>query len=261
LNLLLCTQPPMRHPLHLAIAALLLLAAAAPAQIHSPQVNLHRRHPADDISWLAEYTRPTPDGDENRLVQDPRFKPFLKRNLTAPQTFWGPPGGEGKPLADAAFDFLAGPPGRVILDARRYLNADACVAHFCPNRGLLWIDTALPQPLVVFAAIDWISDNRATDDKSSSYTLWIFPNQPLDPARIPAALTRSIARWTSIPSSGSTDLQNITRVFLVDPDGAPHTLSPSSVGAHNNLPAETTTASPTSTPQATPAQTAPKANP
>ena len=251
----------MPSALHLATAALLVASASSPAQIHSPQVNIHRHHPADDISWLAQYTRPTPDGDENRLVQDPRFKPFLKRNLTTPQTFWGPPGGPGKPLADAAFDFLAGPPGRVVLDARRYLKADACVAHFCPDRGLLWIDTALPKPLVVFSAIDWISDNRPTDDKNSAYTLWIFPNQPIDPARIPAALTHSIARWTAQPSSGSDDLQNITRVFLVDPDGTPHPLSPSTIGAHNNLPSETTTVPPTSTPEATPVQAAPKANP
>lgn len=251
----------MPTALHLAIAALLLTGAPALAQIHSPQVNIHRHHPADDLSWIWQYTDPVPDGSENRFVWDPRLKPFLKQNLTAPQTFWGPKNGQGKPLHEAALEFLGGPPGRVFADSHRYLNADACVSHFCPDRGLLWIDTALPKPLVVFSAIDWISDNRPTDDKNSAYTLWIFPNQPIDPARIPAALTHSIARWTAQPSSGSTDLQNITRVFLVDPDGTPHTLSPSTIGAHNNLPSETTTVPPTSTPEATPVQAAPKANP
>ena len=79
--------------------------------------------------------------------------------------------------------------------------------------------------------------------------MWVFSNQTLDPAHLPAALVRSIRRWTNQPSSGSTDLQNITRVFLVDPDGTPHQLTPSDIGAHNSLPAEThtdPTAAPTS---------------
>ncbi len=245
----------MRPPLHLA-ALLLLPGAAAPAQLHSPQINLHRHH-AEDLSWLTHYTTPTPDGNENALAHDPRLKALLQQNLTAPQSFWG----QNKPLAEVALDFLGGPPGRVFADSNRYLNADACVAHFCPNRGLLWIDTALPHPLVVFSAIDWISDNRATGDKNSAYSLWVFPNRPLDPAHIPAALTRSIARWTAEPSSGSVDLQNITRVLLVDPDGTPHTLAPSTIGAHNTLPAETSN-EPSTPPNPNPAPAlTPKAKP
>ncbi len=227
----------MRHHLHLAAALLLTTAPPIHAQIHSPQVNLHRHHAEDDISWILQYAIPAPDGRENDLAHDPRFKTLLAQNLTAPQTFWG----QNTSLANTAFDFLGGPPGRVFLDGNRYLNADACVQHFCPSRGLLWIDTALPKPLVVFAAVDWISENRATDDSDAAYTLWVFPNRALDSTEIPAALKHSVARWTEHPSSGSTGLQNITRVFLVDPDGTPHTLSPSSIGAHNGLPAETST--------------------
>jgi hypothetical protein len=71
--------------------------------------------------------------------------------------------------------------------------------------------------------------------------MWVFPNHALDAEHVPAALTRSIARWTSQPSSGSNELQNITRVFLVDPDGTPHPVTPSAIGAHNILPEETRT--------------------
>lgn len=243
----------MTYQLQLA-AALLLTAGAAHAQIHSPQINLHKHHASEDLSWLTQYSQPTPDGSENKLVWDPRFESLLKQNLTAPQSFWG----KDKPLYRVALEYLGGPPGRVLLDNLRYLTADACVQHFCPNRGLLWVDLGLPKPLIVFAAIDWISDNRATEDKGSAYTMWVFSNQPIDPAQVPSALVRSITRWTAHPSSGSTDLQNITRVLLIDPDGTPHTLAPSAIGAHNALPAETATES--ATPNTNP-DTAPKAKP
>ncbi len=244
----------MRRPLQLAALLLpAILGAEAAAQIHSPQVNLHKHHAPEDISWLWQYTQPAPDGSENALARDPRFKPLLQQNLIAPQSFWG----QDKPLHEAALDYLGGPPGRLFADSNRYLNADACVAHFCPDRGLLWIDTGLPKPFIVFAAMDWITENRATEDKAAAYTLWLFPNQPIDSSRIPAALIRSLRRWTAQPPSGSTDLQNITRVFLVDPDGTPHSLAPSAVGAHNALPAETSN-DPATAPTPDPA---PKAKP
>ena len=246
----------MTRKLQLAAAALLFGAAAASAQIHSPQVTVHRHHPGEDLSWLWQYTEPAPSGlpsayRENDLRNDARFKPFLKQNLTAPQTFWG----DAKPLPEVALDFLS-VPGDVLGENDRYLTATGCVEHFCPDRGLLWVDLGLPKPLVVFAATDWITENRATDDKNSTYTMWVFSNQTLDLTRLPAALIRSIHRWTNRPSSGSTDLQNITRVFLVDPDGTPHPLSPSAVGANDALPGET---GQIAAPQNR--QTAPKAKP
>lgn len=230
-------------------SALLLLLGAASAiarveaqTIHSPQVNIHRHHAEQDVSWLWQYTEPATPGQksayrENDLVNDPRFVPFLKQNLTTMQTFWG----SGTPLPEVARDFLT-VPGDVVGENARYITADGCVEHFCPNRGLLWVDIALARPLVIFVAIDWITENRATDDKNSTYTLWVFSNQVLDLNRLPAAFVRSIRRWTGRPSSGSDDLQNITRVIVVDPDGTPHPLAPAAVGAHNDLPPETSTA-------------------
>ena len=230
---------PRRHAAQLASTALLLVASAETAlcQIHSPQVTLHKKERADDLSWLLAYSRPEPHGEENQLVQDARFAALLHRSLTAPQSFWG----TGKPLADAAMDFLGGPPGDVLVDENRYLSADACVRSFCPDRGLLWVDLGVPHPLLVFAAIDWISENKTTDQAAAAYSLWVFSNRPLEPTHLPAALRRRIERWTSQPSSGSTTLQNITRVFLVGPNGTPHTLAPSAIGAHNTLAPETTT--------------------
>ena len=227
----------MRRLIQSAAAALLLLAIA-PAGV--AQLHLKReKPPVEDLSWMWQYTQlETARSQENALLQDARFKSFVENHLKAPQTFWG----KNKTLSDVVLEFL-GVPGQVIGDDNRYLNADGCVPHFCPDRGLLWVDLGPPHPLVAFAAIDWISDNRTTDQDRAAYTLWLFSNRSLDPAHIPAALTRSISRWTSHPSSGDTHLQNITRVFFVDPDGTPHPVTPSAIGAHNELPPETTTES------------------
>ncbi len=214
-----------------------LLSVVVPvcAQLHSPQVTLHRTEKAEDLSWLWAYASDAPGADENRLANDPRFKPFLKRSFTAPQSFWG----HGATLAETAADFLTGPPGSVVRDENRYLSADACVQHFCADRGLLWVDLGLSQPLIVFAAIDWISDNKTASQADAAYTLWVFSNRTLNPGHMPPALRRSVARWTERPSSEGEPLENVTRVYVVDPDGTPHPMDPTMIGAHNTLAAET----------------------
>lgn len=218
-----------------AIAFAMLASVSVSAQLHSPQVTLHRAEKADDLSWFWTYASPLPGSNENKLALDPRFRPFLKKYLTAPQSFWG----EGTSLAETATEFLSGPPGVVIGDENRYVSADACVQHFCSDRGLLWADLGLPKPLIVFAAIDWISENKTVNQADAAYSMWVFSNRPLAPEHVPLALRRSIARWTAPPSTGDEKRENITRVFLVDPDGTPHTVSPSRIGAHTALPAET----------------------
>ncbi len=182
-----------------------------------------------------QYTEPAPDGRENLLTANPRFLPFLQANLTAPQSFWN----HGEPLPEVAQEFLAAS-GTVSGTGNRYLTATGCVPHFCSSRGLLWVDTGLTEPLVVFAALNWISENRSPGEPGAAFTLWIFPNRALSPAHLPPALVQSIAGWTAQPAPGSKQLQDITRVFLVDPSGTPHTVAPTMVGAHNTLPAETT---------------------
>ena len=229
----------MRSFLTFAAVSGALLSSTLPArpQLHSPQVTLHRAEKPEDLSWLWMYASPAPGGDEYKLALDPRFGPFLRRYLTAPQTFWG----AGRPLAEAASNYLSGPPGAVINDENRYLSADACVPHFCPNRGLLWVDLGLPHPLVVFAATDWISENKTVNQPDAAYTLWVFSNRALSLDHLPPALRRSVARWTTTSLSEGEPLENITRLFVVDPDGTPHAITPDTLGAHNTLPVETGT--------------------
>ena len=237
-----------RRPLHFAL--FLLTAAAlsaraqvqleAPAQIHSPQVTLHRKAHAEDVSWMFGYLDPPPAGNEARLATDPQFETFLKRHLLAPQSFWA---GGAKPLREVAGQFLSGNEGMVRLADNRYLSVSAAVPEFQPNRGLLWIDTGLSDPLVVFAAIDWVNENRATDDKAATFAMWVFPSRALDPHHLPPALVRGIGQWSVDLGTGGTaaHVQEITRVFLVDPDGTPHPVTPSTIGVRSTMAAETQT--------------------
>lgn len=222
-----------RRTLQLAAAALTMATAAGVCA----QLPLKRnKPPVEDVSWMWQYTQPKFKGSGSALTGDARFEEFVEKNFTAPQTFWD----KSKPLKETIGDFLT-LPGAIVADDNRYITVDGCVLHFCTDRGLMWIDLGLPHPLAVFAAIDWIADNKPTDQAGSAYTMWVFSNRTLSPDRIPAPLTRSIARWTGEPPSGGGDLQNITRVFFVDPDGTPHPVGPSAIGAHNSLSPETTT--------------------
>jgi hypothetical protein len=211
----------MRRTLQLAAAVLLIAAVpGVRAQIHLKQ----EKPAAEDLSWMWQYAQPVPNGDGSALLRDSRFKPLLQQHLTAPQTFWS----KGKSLSDTALEYLANPHA-VMADNNRYLVATGCVAEFCPNRGLLWIDLGTPHPLIVFAATNWTAENKATDQSGANYTLWIFASRTLDPAHLPQALTRSIAPWAAEPIADGT-LEQIANVILVDPDGQPHQILPADIG-------------------------------
>lgn len=218
----------MGRTLQLA-AVLLLLAVGAPltrAQIHLK----HEKPQSEDLQWLWQYTKPAPEGNENGLTNDPHFLPFLQRHLIAPQSFWG-----NASLADAAVEFL-GVPGIARADDNRYITATGCVPHFCPNRGMLFIDTTGSHPLVVFAAIDWSRESHTTDEDSAEYTLWIFPDRALAPLDytdnkpyLPLPLKRSLGIFSAELHGGKTP-PLVTRSFIVDPDGKPHEIPPSQTG-------------------------------
>jgi hypothetical protein len=239
----------MKRLLQLAAVLLLTstLAYAQPPQPQQPEPKPGKKQkPApENIEWLWQYT-PTADardGRENDLVQDLRFRPFLDQYLTAPQTFWGTPiDGRPRTLATTALDHLS-VPDKVLADENRYLSISGCVVHFCPARGLLWVDLNGAHHLVVFAAIDWIKEGKTTGDPAAEYTLWVFPSQPLSIAsggsseagsgpvqHPPPALIHAIARWSAQPLAGSGIVQNITHAILVDPDGTPHEVLPSALG-------------------------------
>ncbi len=218
----------MRRTFQLAVIALLFAATATHAQIFKHKED---KQPKENFQWLWQYGPPPPDGRENQLVLDTRFRPLLAQEFTAPQTFWGNPKTGYKSLAETALDFLS-MPDKVIADDNRYLTITGCVFRFCPSRGLLWVDLDGPHPLAVFAAIDWIKDSKTPTEAGAEYTLWVFPNHPIEPDHIPAALIHSVARWTAHPPLGYTHIQQIRNAILVDPDGTPHPIPPATIGAN-----------------------------
>ena len=247
----------------LSLCLFLLLAGTVAPASAAPKPKPQR----EDVEWLWQYTpdATNKDGRENDLVQDLRFKPLLDQFLTAPQTFWGTPiEGRYRSLSNTALDHLS-VPDKVLADENRYIAISGCVVHFCPARGLLWIDLGGQHDrdnhhLVVFAAIDWTRQGRPTSDPAAEYTLWLFSNEPLTTApgpgspqaqHPPAALTKAIARWTAQPLAGPGIVQNITHAILVDPDGTPHEVAPSALGvAPPPAPkSDTDAAAPTITPR------------
>ncbi len=183
-----------------------------------------------DLEWMWQYSPPPADGRERELLEDPNFRPFLDKYFTAPQSFWGPKPTDPKApvhksLADTVYDFLA-VPGKVIADENRYITVTGAVFHFRTSRGLVFADLNTAQPLVVFAAIDWIRDSKTVDDPAAEYTLWLFPDQPTgptsNPTSLPPALLRSLTRWMLQPVPGTGFPQKITHAILVDRDGTPH---------------------------------------
>lgn len=224
--------------------AALLLAGTLRAQlVPEPPLEQHQVKRAKikrgDLEWMWQYGPPPEGGREHDLIMDPEFQPFLHQYFTAPQTFWGPQNGDPKDpnhrsLADAAYDFLS-VPGTVVADQNRYITATGCVFHFCPSRGLLFADLDGKNPLVAFAAIQWIKSSHTTSDPDAEYTLWIFPDQvpgpAQDPTHLPGPLVHSLVRWMKTPVAGSGIVQKVTAAILVDPNGTPHQISVPTEGA------------------------------
>lgn len=231
------------HRVALATILLAVLAPIASAQLLGeppiPAKQKKDKKHSSNLEWMWQYSPPPENGREHELIQDPDFLPFLETNFTAPQSFWGPNPTDPKApthksLAQTIYDFVT-IPGQVISDENRYITVTGSVFHFRASRGLLWTDLNAKDPLIAFAAIDWIRESRPTDDPAAEYTLWIFANKPLfgkplpgsseDPSHLPPPLVRSLTRWMSKPLPGSGTVQKITAAILVDPDGTPHAVS------------------------------------
>ena len=221
----------------LYIASLVLVSAACAQLLQEAPLIQHQtkrgKNKQNNLEWMWQYGSPPAGGREHDLIQDPEFDRFLHEYFNTPQSFWGPQNGDPKnpnhkSLATTVYDFLA-VPGEVIADDNRYLTVTGCVFHFCPFRGLVFSDLDGKNPLVVFAAINWISESHTPGDPDAEYTMWIFPNQRIgsteSPDRLPPPLIHSIARWAAKPLAGSGILQKIRYAILVDPDGTPHQIA------------------------------------
>jgi hypothetical protein len=233
----------MRKLLQLAAVLLLTGAAATHAQITNPD-NLvapapkppaHRSPKAtDDLQWLWQFAKPSPNGRADDLRIDARFQSLLQRSFNQPQAMWGPP--ETHQSLSTVIPLFLSQYGTVTAEHNRYLTVDGCVPRFCPAHGLLWIDLGTSHPLLVFAAVNWTTEGHSTDEAAADYSLWLFPNRTIDANALPLELTESLAHWDARLAEAHRLVPHITHALLVEPDGSPFALDPQLAGANTLAP-------------------------
>jgi hypothetical protein len=241
----------MRFLFHRVIVAMLAAASLqACAQITNPDIlvsgppkpHAHRERAnpvrAGNLQWLWQYAQPQPNGNAVALREDLRFGALIDAAFHQPQAFWG----NQAPLANVIPRFLSRY-GEVNSKNNRYLTVDGCVPSFCAAHGMLWVDLGAPQPLLVFAAVNWTTENHTTDEANADYNLWLFASRRLSPDDLPVALRESIADWDARLSAAHRGVPHIAHALLVEPDGQPFPLNPALVGA-NTLPPQADTVTP-----------------
>ncbi len=233
----------MRLTLQLAAFTLVITTAAGHAQIanpndlvaspphpHTQQQPRSRKDNAGNLQWLWQYARPVPNGNAVALWNDDRFPALLATAFKQPQAFWG----KQVPLADVIPRFLSRY-GEINTKGNRYLALDGCVPSFCAAHGMLWIDLGQPDPLLVFAAVNWTTEEHTTEEAAADYNLWLFTSRQLSADALPLALTSAVGDWDARLAQARRSVPHIANAILVEPDGKPFALNPRMAGA-NTLP-------------------------
>ena len=193
-----------------------------------------------NLQWLWQYAQPTPNGNAVALRNDERLPSLLANAFRQPQAFWG----KQVPLAEVIPRFLARY-GEINAKDNRYYVVDGCVPSFCAAHGLLWIDLGAPQPLLVFAAVNWTTEDHTVDEANADYNLWLFPSRQLSADGLPFALITAISDWDARLAQANRGVPHVAHAILVEPDGTPFPLNPAMTGA-NTLPPQADTVTPRS---------------
>ena len=165
---------------------------------------------------------------------------MIESEFKQPQAFWG----KQIPIASVIPRFLDRY-GEVNTKRNRYLTVDGCVPSFCAAHGMLWVDLGQPDPLLVFAAVNWTTENHTVDEADADYNLWLFTSRQLSADALPFALVSAISDWDFRLAQAHRGVPHILHAILVEPDGQPYPLNPALVGA-NSLPPQLDTVTPRS---------------
>ncbi len=241
----------MRIFLHFAaIVALLATTPALRGQITDPNILVSgppqpphtRRSPriprTGNLQWLWQYAQPEPNGNAVALRVDERFATLLSNNFRQPQAFWG----DRTPLPVLIPRFLARY-SEVNTKANRYFMVDGCVPSFCAAHGMLWADLGAPEPLLIFAAVNWTTEGHTVDEANADYDLWLFTSRHLSADTLPLTLRESLADWDVRLAAAHRGVPHIVHAVLVEPDGQPFPLNPTLAGA-NTVPPQADTLTP-----------------
>ncbi len=121
-----------------------------------------------------------------------------------------------------------GVPGSVLLEENRYVTINGCVPHDCGDRGMVWIDTAPAEKLLlIFAATGGISNGPT--DTGSSIHLWLFSSTKLNWQKLPPSFQSSFTRWWNKTTQvwNESVPEKVVLVTIVQPSGEMVDLSPS----------------------------------
>jgi hypothetical protein len=217
----------------LAVAVSGIVAGAFAQSAHAPAAAPDTRR---DASWARSFAAPgAPSanggdiGDENRLVNDPRFELLLKASFPQKQWIWFE---RGKLLSlPDMVQFFLGVPGDALLDENRYVTLDGCVPHDCDDRGMLWMDTGNERALLIFAGTGMVRSN----DGSSQTHLWIYTSEKLNWQHMPTSFLASLHRWLATIGAdtyrGTSGYRyTFTLVTVVGPNGIMEDIGPDVFG-------------------------------
>ncbi|MCW0232623.1 MAG: hypothetical protein OJJ21_03395 [Ferrovibrio sp.] len=145
------------------------------------------------IRWLADYVVAKPNISTNRLIWEPEFNRLLDNAVPNPIPLYlgMTPNREVETLRYHLGTVLGGPPNPVRVTEERYITASACRPHSCPEKGLVWVDTATSQLVVVVRHFLYQDQRRSLD----SGDLMIATKDRADFHDLPSAFFQELKSW------------------------------------------------------------------
>ena len=146
------------------------------------------------------------------LLYKRRFRLFMEGSFPVKKmSFWF-----GLSLLSATRAYM-GNPGMIAVAKNRYVTASGSMAHSAANRGMLWVDTKMPNGAATTHAVLVVLDAGR-----KGRNLWIIDNQAGSSGQTgtPVNLARSVRSWLRAePSFKKLERGLIKQVRVIRSDG------------------------------------------